>query len=140
MNRVFHFLTTPEKSQFCYLVVEVGSSGPIPVTPLRYNLPYLRNCLLVRGGDCFNYGVEMSLERSVGLLKWEMVEKRELMTYAELYSLMEKGSLDIGEVYVVIPKRVFRGSTPGTSRLSLVAWCNSEGRYTIPIRVVEAAR
>ena len=75
----------------------------------------------------------MSLERSLGLLKWEMVEKRELMTYAELYSLMEKGSLDIGEVYVVIPKRVFRGSTPGTSRLSLVAWCDQRKDILFPL-------
>ncbi len=75
-----------------------------------------------------------------GKMRKDMVEKRELMTSAELYSLIERGSLDIGETFVVIPKWVFRGSIPGTYRLSLVAWCDSEGRYTIPIRMVQTAR
>lgn len=95
--------------------------------------------IIVRAGNCFDYGVLLTFEHFTGLSKWETVRQVKLLSFEELHTLYQKGLLQYGDGFVVVPKEPSQLSAPGKYRLSVRAWCASEGRSSYKLSVLEAS-
>lgn len=93
--------------------------------------------IIITAGDCFNYGVVLTLEHSTGLFKWKIVERSEIVDFEELEELLQRGVLGLGESFILMLKRPLSMSKKGKYQIKINAWCDSEGRTSKILHVIE---
>lgn len=115
------------------IVVLTGNELTNTVQSNRSFLPFI----VVTAGTSFDYGVVLTLNRSTGLYKWEIERRVQLLDFEELSALFQQEMLQYGDRFLVALKEPFQLLTTGKYQLFAKAWCESEGRSTYRIQIVE---